>query len=115
MPTKSELKILARRVARLREFIETTKNTLAAASGQEMHVAITVSARIMNVITRTFDVGLADDPAATYEINRSVVRLVKDDKAALQDLRARLVALYERMLTVLDRKTNSLAKADASV
>jgi hypothetical protein len=115
MPTKSELKVLSRRISKLREFLEMTKHALANASGQELHVAVAVASRIMNQISRVFDVGLAEDPTAAYEINRSLVRLVRDDKAGLQDVRQRLLEVYDRMLGALAKKANGLAKAETAV
>ncbi len=108
--SKSELKILQRRTKRWRDYLESVRSSVAQASGAEAHVAVTMSTRIMNMIVSTFDVGVVDT-VHTYDINSRVVRLRREDKNTILDLKQRIVTLYEQMVTYLDIKLQGLAKA----
>lgn len=108
--SKAELKILQRRTKRLRDYLDGVRNSVAQSSGSEAHVAVTMSTRILNMIVSTFDVGVVDT-VHTYDINSRVVRLRREDKATILDLKQRIAALYEQMVAYLDTKLQGLARA----
>jgi hypothetical protein len=114
MSSKStELKTLLRRMKKLRDYMESVLTSLLGAVPAEMHLAVTMSTRIFNILASTFDFGLIDTTVRD-DVNSRVLRLRRDDETLVSDLKSRLVQLYRQALDYLAGRMQGLAKLAAA-
>jgi len=110
MSAKStELKALLRRVKKLYDYMESVLTALIGAVPAEMHLAVTMSTRVFNILASTFDFG-AIDTVSRDDVNSRVLRLRRADETLITDLKAVLVQLYRHALDYLNGRMQGLAK-----